>query len=701
MWLRHIHKFLVIGVLLVGLPAPLYACGPFFPHRILMEDEKSFLELPYSTFAYEAQRVPAPEIPQFKPVVPPMIPGDNGWHGYAKARQTEQMDLEELGKALTKIPIDPDKRQQVVGSYSNVRQILTKHNEALVAWKEQQLWEETPIPEPPFEADVKVPEHLPGEFADYLRGAIAYHRKEFEAARLAWSTLLARPADERHFRSTWAAFMTGRSLMEADPNEACKWFQKVRDLAGAGYADSLGLASATLGWEARAELKQEHFIKAFELYRVQLEAGEPSAMNSLLFTARRAFKEGSVAARTACARNETARRLLTAYLLSASSFAGDPKVLAWLENFKGIETPTEEAERLAWAAYQSGRIEMSRAWLEKAPKTATIAQWLRAKLLLRDGKIKEALPLISEVVARFPRNDHFTISRDTVEDQEVFDSLRAMAEIGTLSLARNDYIAALDSLVQSSEFSEYGDVRHWQDAAYVAEQVLFLEELKAFVDARWPQSSQSTPDEKKLSPGERMRYLLSRRLAREGRLQEAIPYCPVMWRASMEGYAQGLQLGRDETIPGAKRAEALWQTAQLAKSQGLELLGTEVDPDWLDLAGEYDLGSMAKDRPRAGVIKANGEELKRSARNRPKPDKRFHYRYVAADLGWEASRLMPDNTDETALVLTISGTWLKNIDSKAADRFYKALVQRCDKTELGKKARETRWFPPLSEGSHP
>jgi len=72
---------------------------------------------------------------------------------------------------------------------------------------------------------------------------------------------------------------------------------------------------------------------------------------------------------------------------------------------------------------------------------------------------------------------------------------------------------------------------------------------------------------------------------------------------------------------------------------------------------------------------------------------RWHYRYIAADLAWEAARLMPDDSPETADVLCEAGGWLKDRDPKAADRFYKALVRRCTQTPLGQAADEKRWFP--------
>jgi hypothetical protein len=36
--------------------------------------------------------------------------------------------------------------------------------------------------------------------------------------------------------------------------------------------------------------------------------------------------------------------------------------------------------------------------------------------------------------------------------------------------------------------------------------------------------------------------------------------------------------------------------------------------------------------------------------------------------------------------------WLKTLDPKAADRFYKAWVRRCGRTALGRKADQQRWL---------
>ena len=60
---------------------------------------------------------------------------------------------------------------------------------------------------------------------------------------------------------------------------------------------------------------------------------------------------------------------------------------------------------------------------------------------------------------------------------------------------------------------------------------------------------------------------------------------------------------------------------------------------------------------------------------------------------------MPDNSELTAEVLYTAGCWLKDRDPKAADRFYKALVNRCRKTPLGRAADEKRWFPKPAAGN--
>src|SRR2546430_6669432 len=70
-------------------------------------------------------------------------------------------------------------------------------------------------------------------------------------------------------------------LKTNDYQSAGQWFQRTRELAKAGFADSLGLAADSYGWEGRAEWKQDHSDKAALLFLNQLMLGDPSAVVSL------------------------------------------------------------------------------------------------------------------------------------------------------------------------------------------------------------------------------------------------------------------------------------------------------------------------------------------------------------------------------------------------------------------------------------
>ena len=223
-------RFLPI-VLLIGLfDGPGLACGPFFPDRILIEPGDAFVDLPYSTFSYEARQVPPPHEPPFR-AVPPEV-GEDETPGIAMARQTERIDLEELAKSLEATQSDPELRRNIVAEYTKVRQALSDHAQAVDSWMQSRWFGDGTSPAPTLGAVPAVPEGLPGEFADYLRGAIAYRQGDEAAARRAWQGLLGRPPEERPMRSTWAAYMLGRSHAGSDPARAADWFRQAAGLRG-------------------------------------------------------------------------------------------------------------------------------------------------------------------------------------------------------------------------------------------------------------------------------------------------------------------------------------------------------------------------------------------------------------------------------------------------------------------------------------
>ena len=129
----------------------------------------------------------------------------------------------------------------------------------------------------------------------------------------------------------------------------------------------------------------------------------------------------------------------------------------------------------------------------------------------------------------------------------------------------------------------------------------------------------------------------------------------------------------------------------------MELIGTEVGPDWAIYEGTYEVGVGFQTRTNTTVLPPSQDELERIRSHSANPEKRFHYRYQAAELAWKAAGLMPNNNETTANVLYTAGSWLKYADPQAADLFYKALVNRCRKTPLGDLADRKRWFPKQAE----
>ena len=252
-----------------------------------------------------------------------------------------------------------------------------------------------------------------------------------------------------------------------------------------------------------------------------------------------------------------------------------------------------------------------------------------------------------------------------------------------------DHLQTISEFVQM-EMLEAG---YWADASYIAEQVLSVDELLAHVEANWPADRVVRTGESWLwlepdATTGSLRHLLARRLARDGRWSEALPFYPDSLQPTVREIVEQARLAEDDLLPRDERGQALWAVARTLRDRGLELIGTEVDPDWYLWGADFDVGRF----PRAD---APAEETGRVEASLPVPPKRYHYRYVAAELGWSAALMMPDQSETTAEVLFTAGSWLKNLDPGRADRFYKALVRRCGRTPLGREADRRRWFPPL------
>ena len=333
-----------------------------------------------------------------------------------------------------------------------------------------------------------------------------------------------------------------------------------------------------------------------------------------------------------------------------------------------------------------------------------MAQWLQAKLLLRAGKVKQAGAKLSKVVRLFPPESGTNAPADLKDDLNVVHeesgsfvdpSSQVLGELAVLHLVRRDYIEALDASLRAG---------FWMDAAYVAERVLTVDELKKYVDRNWPATSSTNLDETdETNSCVEIRYLLARRLGRLHRYDEIERLSPPQWQQSFDTLVQNLKNGRDATLPAIERAKALFTAAVITRTNGMELLGTELEPDWFIYEGAYSEGVslVSRTNENAKLIGPSLDELKRYGQHDADPEKRYHYRYLAADLALEATQLMPNNSEETALVFCKAGSWIKYLDHTLANPIYQTLVQRCGKTQIGRQAALMHWFPVLDDSDNP
>jgi tetratricopeptide (TPR) repeat protein len=683
------------------------ACGFYFSNNLLNGGDDAVLAAPIADFESELKRMHL-ATNSFQ-----AITTTNSYAGESTDAELDdlQADLDRSGASRPAI-------KTVIEGHQLERRRLQSYLEDMEQWKISGSveWDETtsnyvrkpagPAPEFP---KLNVTSGLPAEFSNYFAGAIVWENPALtnkEAAMEAWERVLNLPPQERRYKSTWAAFMLGKYWTDVDPQNAVGDFQLTRKFAANGFADSCGLAAASFGLEALAELRQTNVEKAILLYLEQWKTGDPSALTSLEFTACRVLATNDPVMLKHLAANPVTQRVITAHLISDDPFVNKGgQAAVWLEAVEAARvSDVDSAEELALAAYQAGEWDTAQRWVDRAPESS-VAQWLETKLLLRAGKIDDAGAMLAKVVKLMESQDSDSNQlKDELgvphEEPAILINAtnQVLGELGVFHLSQQDYVESLDALLRSG---------FWMDAAYVAERILTVDELKSYVNQDWPERPSTNQDESVPPDGtdsrNDIRYLLARRLARLGRNEEARAYYPQPLRPAFDKLIEALRTGHNKSLPQKERTGALLDTAMMTRTNGMELLGTELAPDWFFYSGEFELGATAECRTNAStkLFVPSSDELQRYAQHGVEPEERYHYHFLAADLAVEAARFMPDNSNETARVLCTAGSWIKYLDPKKANPIYKMLVQRCRKTQIGRQADLMRWFPELDDSGNP
>jgi tetratricopeptide (TPR) repeat protein len=586
---------------------------------------------------------------------------------------TQHFERLQMGWELEKTGLAKERQAKVLGDAMAYRLLIDKMRRGT---PENQRPEDVGKAVERLEDTMKWPvlsAELPAQHRLYLQGMRAYVLGDLKGARECFAGVVGLPEDRGRVRDVWAAYMMGRTL-QSEPSKAVAWYAKVRALAEAGHPDPLGLAAESLGWEARARMDMGEYAEALRLYLSQLntDAGG-DVQSSIGYCVSLVLKDQASCLRGA--QDSLTRDVVTAELVGNaprawglwdSDDSRDATALArWTEALStlkgGRKGGQENADRLAWVCYQGGRFELAQKWVDLSAPESFMARWVKAKLLVRAGKDAQAQKVLEALAQEKPDPGRTGYYYPCWEQTHVPMGELVSGEIGVLKVAQGQYVQAAVIFAQLK--ADY-------EAQVIAERVLTMAELKGLAD--------------QAGVSEIFRECLARRLARAGKFEQAAVYFKGSLAESVKELDGLVRSGRDVRNGAGKRAGNLWKGAQILWREGDVILGAIYVSDDENVPRDKE----------ASRFELSPQMLKRSG-DTTLPARRYSPQFAAADMAWEAAGLMPDESDETARVLCTAGTWIKYLDPKAADRFYKALVRRCGKTELGKAAQKKRWFPEM------
>jgi tetratricopeptide (TPR) repeat protein len=645
------RKAVIAAALLVLLALPfvprvLRACGPYFALEVLSSREAAVLE-------------PPPAMSMTDGLVPK--PGEK--------LPVEEGDNEEARTRVELFNLSPEHQERV-----KAMRALSDGDAAYAAG-----------------------EGLTPVVRDYTAGAVSYHHRQLDKAREYFTRVLtSAPADPAPgTRVVWARYMLGAiARLQGDDEGASAHWAATRGLVRSGYTDPLGLAVASLGEEARLWLKPGTLAKAVALYARQASHGSDRGRASLLMIAEQAL--GDPALLDEGLRDVTTRRVILRYLYTGKLSDDDPgpppietkTPLSATDPFKRVldafekqrVSQVEGADLLAAHAYTNGRFALAAQFAKY--ETTPLSAWITGKLALRRGDRQAALRSFADAVKGLPARQD--------------ERRRAMAETGVLRLSSGDYAQAMElfhSAVVGGPNNEYVGPDYWTDLAYLAERVLTLDELLPLVDRLEPPLSQAERDAirqvsaspegqwREESAGEQLRELAARRLMRAGRHEEALRYFDAdeKLHGIAKNYIDALTTAHGRWQGAGTRAEAWFNAAKIARTNGMDLLGFELAPDYAVHDGNYEYFPPKPDDLVASVNKgpaaATPDERQRVAASKPAIDSRFHYRLTAVDHALASADALPHRSQAYAAVLCRATSWIIDREPKRAAEVYARYVK--------------------------
>jgi hypothetical protein len=526
---------------------------------------------------------------------------------------------------------------------------------------------------------------LPPAIRLYTAGAVAFAKADVPSAKADFDAVLALPPNDAAPRAVWAAYMLGRLAdQQADRAAAAAAYRQARSLVRDGRPDPLDLATASLGDEAKPLFEAGVIPAAVALYAQQAAAGSPEAVQSLRMVAESIMADP--ARLDPAVRDPLTARLLVVHALALTGdylhqlhtggtvyeipYDGffDPEdldtkpVAALFEAIQRLNPHVPGSDRLAALAYQLGDYGAAK---DLATASGTpLALWIQAKVALQQGQDARSAALLAQAL-------HASAEPAAAASLEPSSIGLLHGEAAISALGHSDFVMAMTVLWPFAK-------TYWGDAAYLAERLLSTNELKAFVDANAPKATATDQDGPVVVNS--LRGLLARRLMRDGRLDEALPYFAGLDTADSHpgadaaAYAEAFRRRRS-AFWSTDRAQAAWDAAVLLRQSGLEMMGTETYPDNAPFGGDFAIGygagpggpSTQQDAP------FTTDELVRLDASHAQPNLRFHYRYLAVDQAQRAVDDLPPRSQAAAAILCQAAHWML---SSGADERARAIYRR-------------------------
>lgn len=589
---------------------------------------------------------------------------------------------------------------------------------------------------------------LPVDVQGYVEGALAWHTakarctvitnaweaesrtlpmcteldaRALSVAHAAFTRVVALPDSASSLRGAWAAYMLGQveshlaeqTLLTSDFEEhrkaAIAAFIETRRRVVAGARDTEGLASASLGDEARMHMytnyaacdwlpiRQGHpcienmepaeLKEAMRLYVEQVAGGSYRGLNSLSTVAGAVLRVPKMA--DTLTRDPFMQSILTPYVLGVVSVHNDEgevdaRLANYLEAIRKLDISSRSPMAgLAALLFRQGKYEEAEELVQRDDRP--MAHWVRAKLALRKGDQGTALHEFALAVTSAGSN----AKEELIEDTNV---RRIRGEKAILVLSRGEYMEAMEQAYALADeepakrdpfFLEYGDFTdNWATAGevsasglvmYLAERVLSLDELVAFVHRHellpGRASAYTSASYIDLHLAEHVRWLLARRLFRAGRYDEGLPYFP----AQAGSYSDDIYPAKfaDEYVALLKAAAAassplekakhVFDAAVMERKRGMELIGYYGAPDFAVSSGSYSDADVPWDTWGAGAGKYVSDiektEFEKTAAH---PKRRFHYRYLAADRAVVTAALLPSGSQAYGAALCFAARWMRD-----------------------------------------